>query len=119
MTLGLTPRLQELASFIRSYLAANDGIGPTHNEMKAAIGLKSKSGVARMVNELEERGVITRKKYGSRSIMITDDGIGAAVAAERERCAQIAEHLNGWGNLATRQSGLAEHIAKVIRLQKD
>lgn len=37
--------------------------------------------------------------------------------AERERCALIAEHLNGWGNLATRQSGLAEHIAKVIRNQ--
>lgn len=38
--------------------------------------------------------------------------------AERERCAKIAEHLNGWGNLATRQSGLAEHIAKVIREQE-
>ena len=37
--------------------------------------------------------------------------------AERERCALVAEHLNGWGNLATRQSGLAEHIAKVIRNQ--
>jgi hypothetical protein len=38
--------------------------------------------------------------------------------AERERCAQIAEHLNaGWGNKATQQSGLAEHIAKVIRDQ--
>lgn len=37
--------------------------------------------------------------------------------AERERCALIAEHLNGWGNLATRQSGLAEYIAKIIRNQ--
>lgn len=37
--------------------------------------------------------------------------------AERERCAKAAECLNGWGNLATRQSGLAEHIAKVIRAQ--
>ncbi len=39
----------------------------------------------------------------------------AALEAETERCAQIAEHLNGWGNKATRASGLAEHIAKIIR----
>ena len=30
---------------------------------------------------------------------------------------QIAEHLNGWGNKATQQSGLAKHIAQVIRDQ--
>ena len=41
--------------------------------------------------------------------------IKEAVEAERERCALVAEHLNGWGNEATRQSGLARHIAKVIR----
>lgn len=35
------------------------------------------------------------------------------VDAERERCAQIAEHLNGWGAKSGRD--LAEHIAKVIR----
>lgn len=32
-----------------------------------------------------------------------------------EHAAQTAEHLNGWGNAATRASGLADHIAKVIR----
>ena len=37
--------------------------------------------------------------------------------AERERCALKAERFKSWGNLATRQSGLAEHIAKVIRNQ--
>lgn len=41
--------------------------------------------------------------------------IATAVANERERCALVAHHLNGWGNKATRQSGLAEHIAKIIR----
>lgn len=41
--------------------------------------------------------------------------IATAIAAERERCALIAEHLNGWGNEATQQSGLAKHIAKIIR----
>lgn len=36
-----------------------------------------------------------------------------ALAAERERCAQIAEHLNGWGYPLAPE--LAAHIAKVIR----
>ena len=43
--------------------------------------------------------------------------IAHAIADERERCAGVAEGLNGWGNKATQQSGLAEHIAKVIRGQ--
>ena len=41
-----------------------------------------------------------------------------AVAAERERCANIAEHLNGWGSAPTgkeRAVELAAHIAKIIR----
>jgi hypothetical protein len=37
------------------------------------------------------------------------------VDAERERCASIAEHLNGWGASGTHGRELAEHIAKVIR----
>ncbi len=40
-------------------------------------------------------------------------GVAGAIAAERERCAQIAEHLNGWGGKPNHE--LARHIAKVIR----
>lgn len=43
-----------------------------------------------------------------------------AAAKERERCAQIAEHLNGWGSALLgdeRAAELAAHIAKVIRDQ--
>ncbi len=44
--------------------------------------------------------------------------IAEAVAAERERCAIVAEHLNGWGRARSgkeRAAELAAHIAKVIR----
>jgi hypothetical protein len=44
--------------------------------------------------------------------------IALAVATERERCAQVAEHLNGWGSAKKgkeRAAELAAHIAKVIR----
>lgn len=39
--------------------------------------------------------------------------IASAVAAERERCAQVAENLNGWGRKPNHE--LAQHIAKIIR----
>lgn len=40
--------------------------------------------------------------------------IARAIMAERERCASIAQHLNGWGADCGR-GGHAEHIAKIIR----
>ena len=42
--------------------------------------------------------------------------VADAIEKERERCAQIAEHLNGWGS--PRAPDLAAHIAKCIRNQK-
>lgn len=56
-------------------------------------------------------------KRSVEDVAYTEMMMREARLAERERCAKIAEHLNGWGNLATQQSGLAEHIAKVIRAQ--
>lgn len=40
--------------------------------------------------------------------------IGLAILSERERCAKIAEHLNGWGS-DRGAGGHAEHIAAAIR----
>lgn len=40
--------------------------------------------------------------------------ICSALVMERERCASVAEHLNGWGSDAG-AGGHAEHIAAVIR----
>ena len=40
-----------------------------------------------------------------------------AIAAERERCAQVAEHLNGWGSDCGK-GGHAMHIAAAIRSGK-
>ena len=70
---GLTPRLHQLATFIKTYVAEHGGISPTHDEMMVAMGLHSKSGISRMVDELEARGVIARKKHASRSVIIRDE----------------------------------------------
>jgi hypothetical protein len=41
--------------------------------------------------------------------------VALTIASERERCAQIAEGLNGWGSKKSQPGEIAEHIAKVIR----
>lgn len=52
-----------------------------------------------------------REHFGAHADPYED--IARAIMAERERCAQIAEHLNGWGSCGS--NGHAEHIARIIR----
>ena len=66
---GLTNRQRELLAFIRDYHASN-GITPSYDEMKAALGLASKSGIHRMVVALEERGHIFRVPNLARCIVL-------------------------------------------------
>lgn len=55
----LTQKQSELLEFIDRHLAER-GISPTFDEMKVALGLRSKSGIARLLSGLEERGYIRR-----------------------------------------------------------
>lgn len=71
MTVALTRKQKEALDFIKSYIAAN-GIAPTFGEIAAKFGFRSKSGVARIVDGLAERGAITRTKNRMRSIMLVD-----------------------------------------------
>ena len=69
-TAGLTRRQSEALSFIRAYLAASDGIGPSYTEIMAALGLGSKSGVHRIITSLERRGYVDRIPGLPRSICV-------------------------------------------------
>lgn len=62
---------------------------------------------AETYKQLWARGPGTIKETLARAIT-------AAVAAEREACAVVAEHLNGWG-ADCGMGGHALHIAKQIR----
>ncbi|WP_457583584.1 LexA family protein [Ensifer canadensis] len=70
--LGLTLRQNELLSFIRRYSADKGGVSPTYDEMKAHLGLSSKSGISRMVAAMEERGAIRRLKNRARAIVVVE-----------------------------------------------
>lgn len=68
---SLTHKQRELLDFIGSYMAT-EGVGPSYEEMKAGVGLASKSGVHRLMDALEERGFLRRLPYRARAIELFD-----------------------------------------------
>ena len=57
--------LQYIERFIASY-----NVSPSYDEMKDALGLKSKSGIHRLITNLEERGYLRRLPYRARALEI-------------------------------------------------
>ncbi|WP_088184079.1 transcriptional repressor LexA [Sphingobium sp. Z007] len=65
----LTPKQQELLSFIQTRLDEG-GVSPSFEEMKDALDLRSKSGIHRLINALEERGFIRRLPNRARALEV-------------------------------------------------
>jgi len=65
----LTHKQKELLTLISDRLAI-DGIPPSFDEMKDALGLRSKSGIHRLIMALEERGFIKRLPHRARALEI-------------------------------------------------
>ena len=66
----LTKKQKELFDFLNGYISKS-GISPSFDEIRKAINLKSKSGVHRLVINLEQRGFIRRLKHKARAMEIT------------------------------------------------
>ena len=65
----LTKKQHELLIFIHKSLK-NEGISPSFEEMKKALKLKSKSGIHRLINGLEDRGFIKRLPNRARALEV-------------------------------------------------
>ena len=65
----LTKKQKELFDYLSRYIKENT-ISPSFEEMKAAVNLKSKSGIHRLITSLEERGFIKRLKHKARAMEI-------------------------------------------------
>ncbi|MEH6755810.1 MAG: transcriptional repressor LexA [Alphaproteobacteria bacterium] len=80
----LTRKQHQLLIFINERLNAT-GVAPSFDEMKEALGLKSKSGIHRLISGLEERGFIRRLAHRARALEVLrlpeDTGVGATPAA--------------------------------------
>lgn len=65
----LTQKQHDLLLFIAKRLKKN-GISPSYDEMKDALGLASKSGIHRLITALEERKFIRRLPHRARALEI-------------------------------------------------
>ena len=65
----LTRKQYELLVYLDKQLRKN-GVSPSFDEMKDALGLKSKSGIHRLITGLEERGFIHRLPHRARAIEV-------------------------------------------------
>lgn len=65
----LTSKQKELLIFINARVK-DTGVPPSFDEMKAALDLRSKSGIHRLITALEERGFIRRLPHRARALEI-------------------------------------------------
>jgi repressor LexA len=82
----LTRKQYELLVFINRRLS-DGGVSPSFEEMKEALGLKSKSGIHRLISGLEERGFIRRLPHRARALEVVRLPEDTAVAGMRGRAA--------------------------------
>jgi len=82
----LTRKQHELLIYVNQRLK-EDGVSPSFDEMKDALGLRSKSGIHRLVTALEERGFIRRLPHRARALEVLK--LPDAVAAPSKFSASV------------------------------
>jgi repressor LexA len=65
----LTRKQHELLVYIDRHLHQT-GVSPSFEEMKEALGLRSKSGIHRLISALEERGFLRRHHHRARALEV-------------------------------------------------
>ena len=70
----LTKKQNKLFNFLKDKIKKTN-VSPSFEEMKIAMGLKSKSGIQRLIDGLVERGFIEKKNNKKRAINIIEGSI--------------------------------------------
>lgn len=81
--MGLTKRQAECLTFIRTRMDEN-GVAPSFVEIMVSQGLRSKSGVHRLIAGLEQRGFIRRIPGAARAIELIELSSNKAVLLSPE-----------------------------------
>ncbi|MFC6792719.1 LexA family protein [Methylobacterium komagatae] len=99
--MGLTGKARELLDFIE-HSVRQHRVPPSYEEMRCALDLKSKSGIARLIAQLEERGhirtlpgrarAIELQSTASDAVMLPAD-LYARLSAEAARCGRTVEDV--------------------------
>ena len=69
MRSGLTKKQLEVFNFIKNFINKNK-YSPSYEEIKIALGYKSKSAIHNVIVNLDNRGWINRRIHAGRSIII-------------------------------------------------
>jgi repressor LexA len=77
----LTQRQLQLLKYIQDYVREHN-VSPSFEEMREALRLKSKSGIHRLIQGLEERGYIRRLAYRARALEVVKPTSDAPVGTE-------------------------------------
>jgi repressor LexA len=101
----LTRKQRELLVFITNRLNET-GVAPSFDEMRTGVGLRSKSGIHRLVLSLEERGFIRRRQHRARALDVVrlPDDLAARPALATGEDRGFAPTIIQ-GNFATRLAG--------------
>jgi repressor LexA len=95
----LTQRQHQLLLFIYGYLR-DHGVPPSFEEMRAALRLKSKSGIHRLIKGLEERGYIRRMPYRARALEVIRLPNGARATPDAAAEANVVQFARAGGSVA-------------------
>lgn len=79
----LTKKQRELLLYIHEEMK-EDEVAPSFEEMKEALGLKSKSGIHRLISALVERGYLERLPHRARALRIVRLPEGMATKSPRQ-----------------------------------
>jgi len=112
----LTRKQYELLVFVDGYLKDN-GVSPSFDEMKDALGLQSKSGIHRLITGLEERGFIRRLPHRARALEVLRLPDNARLAGHRpSRPAKGLDERFGAEVIEGGLAGRAATTAQVVEL---
>lgn len=89
----LTKRQSSLLSFIKEYQKKNGGVSPSFDEMKDAIGLKSKGNIHRILSDIEARGLISRMNHHARAIHIVGSETNNFGIDQSQNCDEAIRRL--------------------------
>jgi repressor LexA len=115
----LTRKQYDLLMFINRRLA-DAGVSPSFDEMRDALGLKSKSGIHRLITGLEERGFIRRLPHRARALEVLRLPDKAAapvrpVEAAGDSASPGGQPRNGAASQSEAQAGERRFSPNVIR----
>jgi len=97
-TYSLTQKQKDALDFIAGYIG-KFGKGPSFDEIKDGLGLKSKSGVHRLVTALVDRGYLVRLPNRARALALPNEGRDASSDMHLVKALKLlgeAKTARGW-----------------------